>query len=409
MADNTESSFGNFSIENTIEMGMGDTQLIDNFLGSESSSADPDSLTKIAKEVEDTPPADKPGKVKEVKDPEEKPLPTGQDLIAGFLGGSEDDDDEGEKNNPPIKKEEKPADDTIEENTSDSQFSLLANDLKKLGVFTSEEGEDDAPITTPEEFLERFKAEKQKGANEMLSNFLGQFGEDYKHAFQAIFVNGADPKEYFGTYNNIVSFAELDLTQEENQIAVIKQALLDQGWEPEDITTEIDRLKNYGDLESVSAKNHKVLVKKEALKLQQIEQKAEHELKQRTALKNQYVQNVQTILQEKLKTKEFDGIPLNPKLATELHDFLLVDKYKTANGELLTDFDKTILELKKPENHAMKVKVALLLKTLEKDPTLTTIQRTGVTKKSDELFSSLARQTTKAKPVDTGKPDKWFL
>jgi hypothetical protein len=112
-----------------------------------------------------------------------------------------------------------------------------------------------------------------------------------------------------------------------------------------------------------------------------------------------------------LKTKEFDGIPLNPKLASELQDFLLVDKYKTPSGETLTDFDKTILELKRPENHATKVKVGLLLKILEKDPTLSTIQRTGVTKKSTQLFEEVARQTSK-KPSsggNAGKANSWFL
>jgi hypothetical protein len=155
-----------------------------------------------------------------------------------------------------------------------------------------------------------------------------------------------------------------------------------------------------------------VLVKKEAQKLAQMEQKAEVELQQKQAVRNQYINNVQQVLQDKLKSKEFDGIPINPKLASELQDFLLVDKYKTASGETLTDFDRTILELKRPENHATKVKVALLLKILEKDPTLSTIQKTGVTKKSNELFGEVARQVTKAKSTTSAqqsKPNSWFL
>jgi hypothetical protein len=231
----------------------------------------------------------------------------------------------------------------------------------------------------------------------MVNNFIGQFGEDYQQAFEAIFVKGASPKEYFQSYNKAVNFAEMDLTQETNQVNVMRQALADQGFDQEDIDTEVERLKNYGDLETVAGKHHKVLVKKEALKLQEIEKTAERELQQKQLVKNQYIQNVQQVLQEKIKTKEFDGIPINPKLANELQDFLLVDKYKTASGETLTDFDKTILELKRPENHSTKVKVALLLKILEKDPTLSTIQKTGVTKKSDQLFGEVARQVTKAK------------
>jgi hypothetical protein len=193
-------------------------------------------------------------------------------------------------------------------------------------------------------------------------------------------------------------------------VAILKQALTDQGFDPEDVTTEIERLKNYGDLESVAAKHHKVLIKKEAAKLQKLEQDNEKALQQKAAIKNQYVSNVQNVLQEKLKTKEFDGIPINPKLASELQDFLLVDKYKTPSGETLTDFDRTILDLKRPENHESKVKVALLLKILEKDPTLSTIQKTGLSKKSNDLFSEIARQVSKSSNKSGGKsqPTSWF-
>ena len=410
MAENTDNPSFSFGIENTIEMGMGSPELLEGLLGPETAAGDPDQLEEIVKEVkEPAPPAAKPPKGKPIvpiegeEEEDKDKKDRGQDLIAGFLGSEE----------PNPEEEETPDNDTITEESDDSsgsQFSALSRDLLKLGVFTSEEGEEEPAINTPEEFLERFKAEKMKGAREILDNFIGQFGEDYQNAFQAIYVNGVDPKEYFGTYNKIVSFAELDLTQEDNQVAVMQQALADQGFESEDVKDEIDRLKNYGDLESVAQKHHKVLVKREALKLQQLEQKAEHEQQQKAAIKTQYVQNVNTILQEKLKTKEFDGIPINPKLVSELQDFLLVDKYKIPNtGETLTDFDKSILELKRPENHAMKVKVALLLKILEKDPTLSTIQRSGVTKKSEALFSEMARQTSKvANPVKQNKGNSWF-
>jgi len=231
---------------------------------------------------------------------------------------------------------------------------------------------------------------------DVVNNFIGHFGEDYQQAFNAIFVNGVDPKDYFGTYNAIQSFSEMDLSQESNQIAILKQALADQGFDPEDITTEVERLQQYGDLENVAAKHHKVLVKKEAVKLQKLEEERSTQLQQQQAYKQQYANNVTAVLQDKVKAKEFDGIPLNPKLATELQDFLLTEKYKTPSGDTLTDFDRTILELKRPENHEMKVKVALLLKILEKDPTLTTIQKAGVTKKTDSLFGEVARQASKS-------------
>jgi len=344
--------------------------------------------------------------------PEKKEETSIQDFL---LGGDDDENEEEEYKAPstaPSKAPSKTETEESEEEPEVSKFGALANDLFKLGVFSKDDEEEDVTISTPEEFLERFQEEKKKGAIEVVNNFIGQFGEDYQQAFDAIFVKGVNPKEYFGTYNNITSFAELDLSEERNQVSVLKQALNDQGFEAEDIETEIERLKNYGDLESVAAKHHKVLVKKEAAKLQQLEQQAQKELQQKTAIRNQYIQNVQTVLQDKVKAKEFDGIPINPKLAAELQDFLLVDKYKTTSGETITDFDKSILELKRPENHEMKVKVALLLKILEKDPTLSTIQKNGISKKSNELFGEVARQVSKSGVKSSSgskNSSSWFL
>lgn len=414
MADNLDTpSLGNFGIEETLGMGMGSTELLNDLFSPETSTEDPDKLEAIVKTAEEPQAPKKPevSKGKEVVQKLDGEETTPQDVLKNFLGDDEEDDEENEDVVAPAKPEAKAEEADDEDDVAESPFVSLSKDLFKLGVFTKDDDEENTVIETAEQFLEKFNTEKKKGAIEIVDNFIGQFGEDYQKAFDAIFVKGVNPKDYFGVYNNVISFAELDLSNEDNQVRVIKQALSDQGFDDEDITTEVERLRNYGDLETVASKHHKVLVKKEAAKLQQMEQQAEQHLQQKAMIRNQYIQNVQSVLQDKLKTKEFDGIPLNPKLASELQDFLLVDKYKTPSGETLTDFDKTILELKRPENHAMKVKVGLLLKILEKDPTLSTIQRTGVTKKSTQLFEEVARQTSK-KPASGGNPGKansWFL
>jgi len=412
MADiKDEISMDNFSIQSTMEMGAGNQELLNDLYLPETATAAPEDLAPIIKEAEPTPPikaTDKP-KGKEVAPPalalgeNDDEKVKAQSAIANFMGTGEDDEEEEEI----ITQKEPEEGEEQEEGTT--QFTALSNDLYKLGVFTSEEDEDEEAISTPEQFLEKFNSEKKKGATDMLENFLSQFGEDYRNAFDAVFVKGVSPKEYFSVYNQVVSFAEMNLSDEQNQMAIMKQALTDQGFDSEDIDSEVDRLKNYGDLESVATKHHKVLVKKEAAKLQQMEASAEQELQQKAHIRNQYIKNVQDVLQEKLKTKEFDGIPLNPKIAGELQDFLLVDKWKTSSGETLSDFDKTILDLKRPENHATKVKVALLLKILEKDPSLSTIQNNGVTKKTNALFGEVARQVTKTKTGSSNtKSPSWF-
>jgi len=416
MADNLD----NFSIQGTMEMGMGNQELLNDLFSPETSTSNPEDVTPIIKDADgpDAPSAPAVPKGKDIVPPKSVDGKTdeekldGQSMIADFLSDSDDDDTEDDDLPAPTKTPKAATTDDAEDDDvtpEGTQFTALANDLYKLGVFTSDD-DDQEPVNTAEEFLERFNEEKKKGASEIVQNFIGQFGEDYQEAFDAIFVKGVDPKDYFTTYNTVVGFAEMDLSDETNQIKIMKQALTNQGFDPEDIETEVERLKNYGDLESVATKNHKVLVKKEAAKLQELEAKSSAELQQKAQVRNQYIKNVQDILNDKVKSKEFDGIPINPKLATELQDFLLVDKWKTPTGETLTDFDRAILDMKRPENHAMKVKLGLLMKMLEKDPTLSTIQRTGVTKQSNQLFGEVARQVTKSKTSSgsSAKPNSWF-
>ena len=404
MADNNDSSLS-FGIEETMDMGVGNTELIKDLMAPEM-SGDADDLSP----VEDEKKEEKTEKKVDDKTPPKED--SGQDLISNFL---EDNPDDETSDDEPVKTEKKVEDIKEEDEEGKveqpSQFNALANDLYKLGIFTKDEEGEETDIISAEEFLEKFENEKKKGATEAIHTFISQFGEDYQNAFDAIYVKGVNPKEYFATYNSVVDYAQMDMAKENNQETVVRQALTNQGLETEDVESEIERLKNYGDLEQVAAKHHKVLVKKEALKLQQIEQKAEADLKQKSAIKAQYINNVQNVLQEKVKAKEFDGIPINPKLAAELQDFLLVDKWKTSSGETLTDFDRAILELKRPENHMNKVKLGLLLKIMEKDPTLSTIQRSGITKKADQIFSETAKQVTKNKAVATSgstKPYSWF-
>jgi hypothetical protein len=417
-ADNLDSpTFGDFSIQNTMEMSSGSQELLDSLYS-------PDTVTASSDEVEviDNKPKKKVTTTAETTTKKvEKPKEDPSKVITSFLTDEEEEEEEeGDEPEATTKKkvektegqENEEGDEADENENASNPFSSISKELFKLGVFNKEEEEEEeVDINTGEQLLERFKSEKQKGAIEIVDRFIGQFGEEYQNAFQAIFVKGVNPKEYFGAYNNIQDFSALDLTITSNQVAVVTQVLVDQGFEPDDAAAEIERLTNNGDLETVAQRHHKVLIKKEAAKIASLEQQSQERLSQQATIKNQYIKNVQTILQDKVNKKEFDGIPLNPKLAGELQDFLITDKYKTPSGETLTEFDRTILDLKRPENHEKKIKVALLMKILEKDPTLSTIQKAGVTKKSDALFSDLARQTGKSTVKNDktkAKPSSWF-
>lgn len=390
-----------FSIDNE---GLGNTDLLDSFLSGTTPDVEdlddegnpvpkPDPKKKAEQEALKKKQEDEAKK--KAAEEEAKKKKTEKDLNS--LLNDKDEESEEEEEQPDEEEEE-------EEPINENPYGALSKDLFKLGVFSKAEGEGEIEINSDQEFLDRFNLEARRKANEEIENYIGQFGEDYQHAFNAIYANGVDPKEYFTSFNKISNFNELDMSKEEVQVAVIREALVEQGFEAEDIPAEIERYRNYGDLEKVSKNFQKVLIKKEAQKIEQAERESKLRLQEQNNQKQQYIKNVNNTLSEKLKTKEFDGIPVSQELAKEVQQFLLVDKYRTSSGENITEFDKVIMELKRPENHSKKVKIALLLKMLDKDPSLKTLATTKVSKESNALFESLTSKNkgTKTTKVSTG-------
>jgi hypothetical protein len=395
MADNAltnKPDFG-FTIDN--DDSLGNTKLLDSFLSGENPDVEDlddegNPLPKVDPKKKAEEEALKKKQLDEAKkktDEEEAKKKQAKKDLNSLLNDEEEEEGEEEKE----KEEEE------EESSPENPYGALSKDLFKLGVFTKAEGEAEVEINSDQEFLDRFNLEARRKANEEIENYISQFGEDYQHAFQAIYANGVNPKEYFTSFNKISNFNELDMSKEEVQVAVIREALVEQGFEAEDIPAEIERYRNYGDLEKVSKNFQKVLIKKEAQKIEQSERESKLRIQEQQNQKQQYVKNVNNVLLEKLKTKEFDGIPVSSELAKEVQQFLLVDKYRTASGENITEFDKVIMELKRPENHSKKVKIALLLKMLDKDPSLKTLATTKVSKESNVLFEQLTGKNKGAK------------
>jgi hypothetical protein len=288
-------------------------------------------------------------------------------------------------------------------------FNALSKDFFDLGIFTREDGEEEGEISTPEKFIERMEYEKKKSAEKILDNFLSKFGQDYVDAFDAIFVKGVNPKEYFQTYNEALDYSTLDLSIEKNQELIVRKALQEEGYDEEDIEQKIEKLKDYHDLEDESRRVQKVVVKKQQQKLEEIKRKKEIELQREAEYKERYNNSVAKILNDKLKEKEFDGIPINPSIAKDVNEFITVDKWQLPDGKKLTDFDAFIINLDKPENFELKVKLATLVKIMEKDPSLNIIKNKAVTKEVNNLFKHTVTQKTNKKPVANDVKSRWNL
>ena len=387
MADNSDLTSLSFGITDTIQSSS--QQLIDSFLEG-NVTTDP----KDIKDINEPEPVKPVAKPKAVATPKKEEVPEQEEEPFDPLAELE----EEIPSDTPVKKKEVPGNEGVvnEEEEEFNQFEAFSKGLFDLGAFSKEEGEEITIPKTGEEFLSLFNEQSGKRAESIISDFLSKFGDDYRDAFDNIFVNGVNPKDYYQTYNAIQNFSELDLSTENNQEKVVRQALTDLGYEEEDVASEIERLKNYGDLETAAGKHHKVLIKKEQQKLAQLKEQKQAQLEQQQSIKTQFATNVTNVLQDKLKTKDFDGIPITPQLAKDVQDMLLTEKWKTSSGEPLTDFDVEILNLKKPENHATKAKLALLLRILKDDPTLSSIRKSAITKTSNVLFDEVVRQKPSA-------------
>jgi hypothetical protein len=309
----------------------------------------------------------------------------GRKALEKSLFNTDEEDEEDTTGKP--KNTNTPAKPANEQGEEDETYVTLGKDLMRLGVFTKnsdDESEENIDIKTPEQFLERFNLEKKKGAISILDNFLGQFGEEYRKMFDAVFVNGVKPQDYLQSFAKIESFKTLDLTDETNQERVMRAYYKELKWDDERINSKIQKLKDYGDLEEEAKSYHEVLLNKEKETAAQIEQKKIDEQKQEKDRDIATAKSLQRIITEKLKTQEIDGVPLTQKDAEEVFAYLTNKPYKLASGEKLTEFDKDILELNRPENHELKIKLGLLLR---KKLDLTSVKKTTISKKSDALFT----------------------
>lgn len=352
-----------------------------------------------------------PAKEEEEEEGEKKPTP--EEVINKFLGddGEKNESEEGEQ-------QEGQENEEGEDNESKEKanpFPGFAKELVQIGILTLDEGETELEIETGEELAERFDYEKRKGASQVIEAFVSRYGPEYEEMFQSVFMKGVDPIEYLNRYAKISDLKGLDLTDELNQERIVREKMRLEGATSEEIGKYIETRRNYNELEEEATRAHRFLVKKEEETQAAEIKKAEQARLQKAQEKQQFVQSVQKILHDKVSKKEFDGIPVDMKFAQEIAAYVARDKYKVGADQFISEFDKELLDLHKPQNYELKVKMAMLLKMVKSDPTLSKIQKRAVTKESNELFQSVKSSLGKSKEENKNKKQetstssgKWF-
>lgn len=412
----TNEFMSGFGIESTNTLDSSD---LNKYLDSEETvSGDPEKITPTGTSTDDETPPGPPSKkgsnqsddgVKNKSKEEvalekqtnaEKEKLEREKNLSSYING--DDPSEGGKgvsskgemgnNNP---SDEQP-DEAIAEN-----LAVMSKEFYRLGFFTRDEEDEDESIKDPNAFLEKVNTSFKKGTQAYLENYLSHYSPKNRELFFATYEKGVDPEAYLLQLNKVESYEKMDLKQESNQELVITQSLRNQGWEEEDIKDQISKLKGFSELEDTAFKYHKGLVKSEKAKTKQLELEAEQENQRLAKIDEDYDNNLRAVYTERLKDKDFDGLPVTDKTVAKAYDFAYNKKWEL-NGALLTDFDRFILDLKKPENHAVKAKLALLF-AQEYDPNkpikvdFTKIQKKAVSKESRALFQDLATKSKATK------------
>lgn len=240
-------------------------------------------------------------------------------------------------------------------------FANLAADFMEMGIFEKpEEGKELPDDLTPEQFMELYQANNNRVINDTINGFLGKYGDDYRDVFDAIFVKGVNPREYLSAFVKLEDIASLDMTQTASHEKVYKEYFRRQGFDEAKVEAKLQRAKVNGELEEDSIDFHKILVEQDAKDLETKTKVKEEKTLNDRRQKQVFAQSANKVLIEKAKEKEFDGIPLTDQIAKSTFDYLTQEKYVLPSGEPLTEFDKFILDLKRPENASLKVKIALL-------------------------------------------------
>jgi hypothetical protein len=326
---------------------------------------------------------------------------------------------EGEDNTKPSKDKKTNTEDSEEDEEEVEGIAQLAQDLYKVGIFNKYDDEEELPETT-EEFIEKFNDEKRKVAEELVYNFAGRHGEDFRDAFNAIFVDGVDPQEYLSKYMEVSSFKDMDITDEDNQKRVIQTSLKNQGWEDADIKEELKKLELNSDLETTATRYHKALVKSEEHKLTRLQEETRIRNEQKKLQIQQEAQNIRTIMTEALKKQELDGVPVTREDVPKIIDTVEKKTWKMPDGSLITDYECALLELNRPGNHTEKLKLAALIRRAMGDDwqpgkplkfDFGPIGKKAVSKESNEVFNwvkSKSSKSTTGKKVTTGEDtDFW--
>lgn len=272
-------------------------------------------------------------------------------------------------------------------------FKEFGKALAKGGVLLLEDGEDAEKIEWNQDvFMEKFESTIETKAFELIENLaLERHGEEGIQMIKDILINGVSIPQYLSRFQQEIDLEDLDLSDEGNKIAVMREYLARTGVDEDEAEDRIKFAVDNDKLDEYAPKYHQKLVQASRKQREHMAEQARQQKDQQEQFERQRRENYKKVLTDAIKDGELEGYPVTPKDATELISFIDNKVYTLQNGQKITSFEYKLAKLR----HEDPKKFLAFAKLLQADLDLAPVKRTAVTNETNEIFNELKNKTKK--------------
>lgn len=272
-------------------------------------------------------------------------------------------------------------------------FKEFGKALAKGGVLLLEDGEDAEKIDWNQDvFMEKFESTIETKAFELIENLaLERHGEEGIQMIKDILINGVSIPQYLSRFQQEIDLEDLDLSDEGNKIAVMREYLARTGVDEDEAEDRIKFAVDNDKLDEYAPKYHQKLVQASRKQREHMAEQARQQKEQQEQFERQRRENYKKVLTDAIKDGELEGYPVTPKDATELISFIDNKVYTLQNGQKITSFEYKLAKLR----HEDPKKFLAFAKLLQADLDLAPVKRTAVTNETNEIFNELKNKTKK--------------
>jgi hypothetical protein len=221
-------------------------------------------------------------------------------------------------------------------------------------------------------------------------------GEEGVRVIEDLFINKVPVHQYLASFQQQQSLEELDMSNERNQVELVRYYLRSVVGEDEsEISDQIEYMRSNETLEKKALNFQKKLAANEEQVRQRMATESQARQQQMEQFEKQRIDTYSEIAEKAVKAGDLNGLPFNNKDYERVLNSALSKEYVLPNGQKITPFEYKLATLRKDDP----AKYLQIVKLVEDDVNLAPVMKKGVTDKTNEIFKGLQSKTkTSSKP-----------